>query len=168
MSEIERKFRVPEPPSGLRRGTRLRQAYLAVDGEVEVRVRDRGGRYLLGVKGGRGLERTEVELAIDAPTFDELWGLATARRIDKTRYAVPTGGCTAEVDVYGGALAGLVVAEVEFASRDEAEAFVPPPWFGDELTGDDRWSNAALAAHGRPDQHPRSTAAGNADTDRRS
>jgi hypothetical protein len=44
---------------------------------------------VLGVKGGRGLERTEVEVEIDAGTFDELWGLAGARRIDKTRYRLP-------------------------------------------------------------------------------
>jgi CYTH domain-containing protein len=150
MPEIERKFRLHEAPSGLRDGTRLRQAYLAVDGEVEVRVRDKGGTFLLGVKGGRGLERTEIELEVDAATFDELWQLAPARRIEKTRYLAPASGHTAEVDVYGGSLAGLVVAEVEFDSRRDAEAFVPPPWFGDELTGDARWSNAALADRGLP------------------
>jgi CYTH domain-containing protein len=151
MPEIERKFRVPDPPPDLRDGTHLRQAYLAVDGDVEVRVRDQGGTFLLGVKGGRGLERAEVEIEIGAADFDQLWALASARRIDKTRYPVATGGHTAEVDVYAGSLAGLVVAEVEFASREEAEAFTPPPWCGDELTGDPGWSNASLAAHGRPD-----------------
>jgi adenylate cyclase len=150
MPEIERKYRVHEEPPGLGEGTRLRQAYLAVDGEVEVRVRDQGGAFVLGVKGGRGLERTEVEVDIDAAAFDELWGLAPSRRIDKTRHRMPAGGHTAEVDVYGGSLTGLIVAEVEFDSRPEADAFVPPPWFGDELTGDARWSNASLAEHGPP------------------
>jgi adenylate cyclase len=150
MPEIERKYHLHEAPPGLRDGTRLRQAYLAVDGGVEVRVRDQGGTFLLGVKGGRGLERTEVELEVDAARFDQLWRLAPARRIEKTRYRVPASGHTAEVDVYGGSLAGLVVAEVEFDSRQDAEGFVPPPWFGDELTGDARWSNAALAERGRP------------------
>ena len=151
MPEIERKFRVHDVPLPLGRGVRVRQAYLAVDGEIEVRVRDRGGTYVLGVKGGRGLERTEVEVEIEAATFDELWSLATARRIDKTRYRLPTGGHTAELDVYTGSLEGLVVAEVEFTNREEAEAFTPPPWFGDELTGDPRWSNAALATDGPPE-----------------
>jgi adenylate cyclase len=151
MPEIERKFRVHDVPDGLDHGTRLRQAYLAVDGDVEVRVRDSAGTFVLGVKGGRGLERTEVEREIDAATFDELWRLAEARRIDKIRYRVPTGGHTAEVDVYSGSLAGLVVAEVEFPSRQEAEEFSPPAWFGDELTGDPRWSNAGLASHGTPE-----------------
>jgi adenylate cyclase len=151
MPEIERKFRVHDVPLPLEHGVRVRQAYLAVDGAVEVRVRDRGGTYLLGVKGGQGLERTEVEVEIDVATFDELWSLATARRIDKTRYRLPTGGHTAELDVYSGSLEGLVVAEVEFTNREEAEAFTPPPWFGDELTGDPRWSNAALATDGPPE-----------------
>jgi CYTH domain-containing protein len=151
MPEIERKFRVHDVPLPLEHGVRVRQAYLAVDGAVEVRVRDRSGTYVLGVKGGQGLERTEVEVEIDVATFDELWSLATARRIDKTRYRLPTGGHTAELDVYSGSLEGLVVAEVEFTNREEAEAFTPPPWFGDELTGDPRWSNAALATDGPPE-----------------
>ena len=151
MTEIERKFRVRDVPHPLGDGTRLRQAYLAVDGDIEVRVRDRGGKLVLGVKGGRGLERSEVEVEIDAATFDELWGLATVRRIEKTRYRVPTGGHTAELDVYSGALQGLIVAELEFTSREEAKAFNPPPWFGDELTDDPRWANAALATDGPPE-----------------
>jgi adenylate cyclase len=149
--EIERKFRVETaaaPPLG--EGTRVRQAYVAVDGDVEVRVRDKGGTHLLTVKGGQGVERAEVEVEIDAASFDELWRLAPDRRIEKTRHEVPVGGHTAEVDIYGDALEGLAVVEVEFASREEADGFVPPPWFGDELTGDPRWSNAALAAEGRP------------------
>jgi adenylate cyclase len=151
MVEIERKFRIHEVPVPLVDGTRLRQAYLAVDGTVEVRVRDRGGTRVLGVKGGRGLERSEVEVEIDGATFDELWALASARRVDKTRYRLPAGGHTAEVDVYAGPLEGLMVAEVEFPGRAEADAFTPPAWFGDELTGDPRWSNAALATDGAPE-----------------
>jgi CYTH domain-containing protein len=151
MPEIERKFRVHEMPEGLHDGTRLRQAYVAVDGNVEVRVRDQGGAFVLTVKAGSGLERTEVEIEIDAVSFDELWNLGVERRIDKTRYLLAAGDHTAEVDVYAGGLAGLVVVEVEFPSRQEADAFTPPAWFGDELTGDRRWSNAALATDGAPD-----------------
>lgn len=148
--EVERKFRVHEMPRSPGDGTRLRQAYLAVDGNVEVRVRDRGGTHVLGVKGGRGIQRTEVEVEIGSTGFDELWALAPDRRIDKTRYRVAVDEHTAEVDVYTGSLEGLVMVEVEFASRREADAFVPPPWFGEEVTGDSRWSNAALATSGLP------------------
>jgi CYTH domain-containing protein len=148
--EVERKFRVREVPGSLGEGTRLRQAYLAVDGPVEVRVRDRGGSHVLGVKGGHGIRRTEVETEIGSTEFDELWALAPDRRIEKTRYRIPVDGRVAEVDVYAGSLEGLVMVEVEFPGRREAEAFVPPPWFGDEVTDDPRWSNAALATSGLP------------------
>jgi CYTH domain-containing protein len=148
--EVERKFRVREVPPSLGEGTRLRQAYLALDGNVEVRVRDHGGIPVLTVKGGRGLQRTEVEVEIGPAELDELWALAPDRRIAKTRHRVPVGGHVAEVDVYSGPLEGLVMVEVEFPSRGEAEAFDPPPWFGDEVTDDARWSNAALATSGPP------------------
>lgn len=151
--EVERKFRVREigdVPGSLGEGTRLRQAYLALDGDIEVRVRDQGGTHLLGVKGGRGIQRTEVEAGIGPEEFDELWALAPDRRIDKTRHQVAVGDRTAEVDVYAGALDGLVIVEVEFPTRPDADAFVPPPWFGEELTGDPAWSNAALATSGPP------------------
>jgi adenylate cyclase len=148
--EVERKFRVHEVPRSVGEGTRLRQAYLAIDGEVEVRVRDQGGAHVLTVKGGRGIRREEVEVEISSTQFGELLALAPDRRIDKTRHRVSVDDHVAEVDIYAGSLDGLVIVEVEFDSRGEAEAFVPPPWFGEELTDDPRWSNAALATSGRP------------------
>jgi CYTH domain-containing protein len=150
MSEIERKFRVARMPTGLGNGASLRQAYVAVEGDVEVRVRSDGTRHVLTVKGGEGLERAEVEVAIDTAAFDELWGLAGDRQLEKTRHRVDLDGLTAELDLYAGALAGLAVVEVEFSSRRDAEAFDPPDWFGVELTGTPGWSNAALARDGAP------------------
>jgi adenylate cyclase len=148
--EVERKFRVDDVPPALGQGTRLRQAYVAVDGDVEVRVRDQGGTHVLTVKGGRGLRRDEVEVEIDSTEFDDLWALASDRRIDKTRHRIAVDDHVAELDVYAGPLEGLVMVEVEFGSRREAEAFAPPPWFGEEVTDDPRWSNASLATSGRP------------------
>ena len=87
---------------------------------------------------------------IDAAAFDELWTLAGDRQLEKTRHRVDLDGPTAELDLYAGTLAGLAVVEVEFPSLREAEAFDPPDWFGDELTGVPRWSNAALARDGVP------------------
>ena len=150
MAEIERKFRVARLPTGLGNGASLRQAYVAVEGDVEVRVRSDGTHHVLTVKGGGGLERAEVEVAIDAAAFDELWGLAGDRHLEKIRHRVDLDGLTAELDLYAGPLAGLAVVEVEFPSRREAEAFDPPDWFGVELTGEPGWSNAALARHGAP------------------
>lgn len=152
MAEIERKFRIARVPDADVRGpgAGLRQGYVAVDGDVEVRVRDEDGTCTLTVKGGRGLERTEVEVGIDPAEFEELWSLAGDRTIDKTRHRIPVGELTAELDLYAGRLAGLAVVEVEFASRADAEGFVAPDWFGAELTGRAGWSNAALARDGIP------------------
>jgi adenylate cyclase len=150
VSEIERKFRVARMPTGLGDGASLRQAYVAIEGDVEVRVRSDGTHHVLTVKGGAGLERDEVEMAIEPAAFADLWRLAGDRQLEKTRHRVDLDGLAAELDLYGGALAGLAVVEVEFASRQEAEAFDPPDWFGAELTGAAGWSNAALARHGAP------------------
>jgi adenylate cyclase len=150
VSEIERKFRIAHLPTGLGDGASLRQAYVAIDGDVEVRARSDGTHHVLTVKGGQGLERAEVEVAIGDAAFTELWTLAGDRHLEKTRHRVDLGALTAEVDLYAGALAGLAVVEVEFASRLQADAFDPPDWFGVELTGDPRWSNAALARDGAP------------------
>lgn len=150
MTEVERKFRVVRVPEGVDAGVPLRQAYVAVDGDVEVRIRDAGGDCSLTVKGGHGLVRTEVEMTIDTAAFASLWPLAGARHLEKRRVRVPLGDVVAELDRYEGRLAGLAVVEVEFPDRAAADAFVPPSWFGDELTGQRGWSNAALARDGAP------------------
>ena len=69
----------------------------------------------------------------------------------KVRHFVPLGeGLRAEVDVYAGELDGLRTAEVEFDSRADADRFEPPAWFGEELTGDERYANRSLATAGLP------------------
>lgn len=151
-TEIERKFLVTRPPGEdvLGPGTRLRQGYLAEDGEVQVRVRIAEGSATLTVKAGRGLTRTEVEATIGADEAEALWPHTLGRRVEKVRHRVPVGDLVADVDVYEGHLAGLCTAEVEFASEDLAHAFDPPPWFGRDVTGRAGWDNASLARHGRP------------------
>jgi CYTH domain-containing protein len=75
-----------------------------------------------------------------------LWPLTAGRRIEKTRYRIPaSGGQTIELDVYGGHLAGLITAEIEFDSPDAAAAFVPPSWVGREVTDDPSYKNKRLA-----------------------
>lgn len=150
MPEIERKFVVDEIPAGiLERPDKIRQGYLSIE-PVEVRVRSRGDTHVLTVKSLGGLTRTEVELPLNAAQFDELWPLVQAV-LEKQRQIVDLAGLLLEVDVYEGKLAGLVVAEVEFGSEAEAESFVPPEWFGREVTDDSRFRNAALAqADGPP------------------
>jgi len=150
--EIERKWLVAAAPAGMTTaGQHIRQGYVARDGNVEVRVRIVDTTSLLTIKVGAGLARREVELEIGADEAGELWPATEGRRIEKVRYRVPVGDHVAEVDVYDGALAGLQTVEVEFASEADAGSFVAPVWFGDEVTGDGRWSNASLAANGKPE-----------------
>jgi CYTH domain-containing protein len=155
--EIERAFVAGRTPDRdlLGPGRRLRQGYVAGEADVEVRVRISDDRADLTVKGGRGLTRTEVVLPLSDDDAEALWPLTEGRRIDKTRHRVPLAGedgLVAEVDLFAGALAGLVRIEVEFASEEAARAFDPPAWFGREVTGERAWSNAQLARRGRPDE----------------
>jgi adenylate cyclase len=152
-TEIERKFLVAKPPEDFATypSEEIEQGYIVVEGSAEVRVRRRAGRTLLTVKSGAGRVRVEEEFEIDQRRFDSLWPLSEARRVSKLRYRLPAdGGLTIELDVYTGDLAGLIVAEVEFASEAAGEEFEPPGWFGRELTDDHRYANRALAVDGVP------------------
>jgi adenylate cyclase len=149
--ERERKFLVASTPDDIGPPTRLHQGYLALDGDVSARVRRSGDDAVLTVKGGSGRDRTEVELDLDGDQADALWPLTEGRRLEKDRHRVDLGGgLTAELDVYAEDLDGLRVVEVEFGEDQDPDAFEPPAWFGDELTDDPRWSNAALATDGPP------------------
>ncbi len=150
--EIERKFLPTRTPDGMPAGEPIEQGYLAIapDG-VEVRIRRRAGRSTLTVKSGPAHVRVEEEIDIDDRRFEALWALTEGRRIAKTRHLVPLeGGVTVEVDVYADALAGLLTAEVEFASTEASADFAPPEWLGTEVTGDARYANQSLALAGVP------------------
>jgi adenylate cyclase len=152
--EIERKFLVDAMPDGLdARSSTIEQGYLAIDADgTEVRIRRRDGTSTLTVKSGGGLARAEEELDIDDAAFERLWPLTAGRRIEKVRHVIPTDvpGVGIELDEYGGDLAGLLVAEVEFPGEDAAGAFTPPDWFGADVTDDRRFKNQRLAVDGRP------------------
>lgn len=150
MTEIERRFHVDRLPNERSEEVRIEQAYVAIDGRVEVRVRRYGDEYFLTIKGGAGIERSEIELPLPDAEVEPLWALAGGRAIDKRRSTVGIGELTAEIDEYDGRLSGLRLVEVEFESRAGADAFDPPDWFGDEITGDDQWSNAQLATRDSP------------------
>ncbi len=152
--EIERKFLLDGLPPMMRwaRRERIRQGYLALDGDTEVRVRITPQAAVLTIKAGRGGVRVEEEFVLDRRQGDALWELTDGRRVEKTRRRVRVGDAEVEVDEYGGALDGLVVAEVEFDGEQAASAFEPPPWFGREVTDDWRYANRSLASDGIPAQ----------------
>lgn len=145
--EIERKFLVRGKGwrAAADAGRSIRQAYLA-RGTAQVRVRildDRKAR--LTVKSGKaGLERDEFEYDIPLSDAEAMLALRTGEVIAKRRYRLPAGeGLTWEVDVFGEGQDGLVLAEIELPAKDAS--FARPDWLGNEVTGDPRYSNAALA-----------------------
>jgi adenylate cyclase len=149
--EVERKFLVSDRPD--LHGTEsdeIEQGYLAIGKDGEVRLRRKGEKLLLTAKRGGGISRDEAEVGLDREAFERLWPLTEGRRLHKRRHVLPAGDLSIELDVYEGDLEGLVVAEIEFETEDEARAFEPPDWIGDEVTGDDRYLNETLAANGRP------------------
>ena len=151
--EIERKFLVAEAPPGLDGYPHepIRQGYLALtDDGAEVRLRHKAGRFYQTIKQGEGLQRAEVEVELTHPQFDALWPLTEGRRVEKVRYVIAYEGRTIELDVYQGALVGLMTAEVEFPSLETSAAFEPPAWLGVEVTEEARYKNKNLAVFGMP------------------
>jgi CYTH domain-containing protein len=147
--EIERKFLVSgEFRQDSPESYRIMQGYICSDPDRTVRVRVRGDKGFLTIKGRGsedGLSRYEWEKEIPVSEAFELMALCGSGVIDKTRYLVPFGKHTYEVDVFHGANEGLVLAEIELS--DEQEAFEKPSWLGEEVTGDVRYYNSKLSLH---------------------
>lgn len=147
--EIERKFRVSgEFKSLAYAATQVAQGYLCSDPARCVRIRIRDSKGYLTIKGASdaaGLSRYEWEREIPVDEARELMSLCEPGRIEKTRYLIRHGRHIIEVDEFHGENEGLVLAEVELA--DEAEAFSPPVFLGEEVTGDIRFYNAYLSKH---------------------
>jgi CYTH domain-containing protein len=152
--EIERKFLVRGDGwrSFVSRTRLLRQAYIASMDDRSVRVRLENGHIAtLTVKIGRTMTRDEFEYAIPTSDAEELLGTAIGVIIRKTRHVVPFKGFTWEVDVFEGAHAGLIIAEVEM--DDESDKPELPDWVGEEVTGQYRYSNQALALQFEHEYH---------------
>lgn len=147
--EIERKFLVEGDfkPEAFQH-ERIVQGYLSSARERSVRVRIRGGRGFLTIKGETnpsGLSRYEWEKEIPLKEAEELLLLCEPGVIDKVRYLVRVGNHVFEVDEFHGENEGLVMAEVELSAEDEIVE--KPDWLGREVTGDIRYYNAMLAKH---------------------
>ena len=135
--EIERKFILERLPAAAQNATvvHLEQGYLALEEEGnEVRLRRADERYTLTVKGQGELARRELETGLTPEQFQALWPGTEGRRLRKDRYRLDYEDHTVEIDVYHEPLRGLLLAEVEFDSKKEADAFEPPAWMGREVT----------------------------------
>lgn len=144
--EIEKKFLVAgEFKSSAKKATRITQGYLSSVPERTVRVRVKGEKGFITVKGignDSGASRFEWEKEIPVDEVKELLKICEPGVIDKTRYLVDSGNHTFEVDEFYGDNEGLVVAEVELS--DENEEFSRPEWLGEEVTGDKKYYNSML------------------------
>jgi adenylate cyclase len=145
--EIERKFLLCGPfmDKDLR-STDIIQGYLCIDPSHSVRVRIHGKKGFLTIKGrgdSTGISRYEWEKEIAYDEARELLSLCHNFKVEKTRYFVPVGSHTFEVDVFRGDNEGLIVAEIELDSPDEE--FARPDWLGEEVTGDPVYYNASLS-----------------------
>ncbi len=145
--EIERKFLVADDSwrDAVMSSTRILQGYLASSELSTVRVRVRGEHGYLTIKGATvGVTRSEFEYEIPVADAEAmLETLAAGPVIDKVRHLIPVGGHTWELDVFAGDNDGLVMAEIELGSDDEA--FERPGWAGDEVSDDPRYFNVNLA-----------------------
>lgn len=144
--EIERKFLVVgDFKSEAFKSTRIIQGYLSSVPERTVRVRVKGDKGFITIKGignQSGASRFEWEKEIPTAEAEQLLAICEPGVIDKTRYLVKSGEHTFEVDEFYGDNDGLTVAEVELQS--EEEHFAKPAWLGDEVTGDVKYYNSML------------------------
>jgi adenylate cyclase len=144
--EIERKFLVKgDYKMYIKKAIRITQAYLSSVTERTVRVRIKGARGFITIKGisnASGVSRYEWEKEIPVREVKELLELCEPGIIDKTRFLVDAGKHTFEVDEFYGDNEGLTVAELELS--DETEAFEKPEWLGEEVTGNPKYFNSML------------------------
>ena len=125
--------------------TRIVQGYICSEKGRTVRVRIRGDKGYLTVKGASspsGLSRYEFEREVPLEDAEQMLRLCEPGAIDKERYLVPCGQHTWEVDVFHGSNEGLILAEIELSAEDEP--FERPAWLGKEVSGDRRYYNSML------------------------
>ena len=145
--EIERKFIVTDDSYKAMAfsSDRIAQGYICREGGNSARVRIRGNKGYITIKGPSldgGLSRFEWEKEIPVTEAQDLLKLCHGGIIDKIRHLVKCGEHIFEVDEFFGDNEGLVVAEVEL--EDAGETFEKPAFIGQEVTGDKRYYNSRL------------------------
>lgn len=153
VKEVERKFLVSGTAwrEYVEKEIRIRQFYLTVASgrTVRIRISDDAAARLTLKFGAQARERDEFEYPIPLADAHEMLAFAVGRVIEKTRHHVNHRGHLYEVDVFGGALAGLVVAELE--TPEDVPDEMLPDWLGREVTGDPHFYNVSLANGGIPE-----------------
>lgn len=142
--EIERKFLIKELPDLSKYEYHdIEQAYVLTNPVIRARKKD--SSYILTVKGQGKMAREEFELPLTEEAFAQLKSKAEGIVITKRRYLIPYGEYTIELDIFGGSLTGLNMAEVEFESVEAAESFTGPDWFAEDVTEDTSYHNSNMS-----------------------
>lgn len=146
--EIERKFLISPQVEilshlGEYRCRRIEQGYLNTN--PVVRVRQDEDSYYLTYKGTGLKVREEYNLPLTKEAYAHLLKKADGMIITKDRYEIPYESYVIELDVFHGDYEGFLMAEVEFPSEAECDAFLPPEWFGEDVTGKKEYSNSFMS-----------------------
>ena len=144
--EIEKKYLVSHIPDNLDEFhcRHIEQGYLSTN--PVVRVRRDNDEYYLTYKGKGMMVREEYNLPLNEKSYYHLREKADGNIITKTRFLIPLeDGHTAELDIFEGKFAGMLLVEVEFSSIEDANSFVPPKWFGKDVTNDGHYHNSYLS-----------------------
>ena len=158
--EIERKFTIKKLPADLEKypSHHIEQGYLCTSPVVRVRKED--DEYIITYKGSGMMAREEHNLALNKEAYYHLREKADGNIISKRRYLIPLTNpafregfppppadyeLTIELDVFDTPFAPLIMAEVEFGSKEAAEAFVPPDWFDEDVTYRKEYHNSYMA-----------------------
>lgn len=143
--EIERKFlihNIPFPISEYPSHT-IEQAYLCT--EPVVRIRKEDDNYYLTYKSKGLLVREEYNLPLTKESYEHLLKKADGNVITKERVLIPHNQYTIELDIFQNRFQGLVLAEVEFDTEEDAKCFIPPDWFGEDVTYSSQYHNSTLS-----------------------
>lgn len=144
--EIERKFIPRKLPEHLEQYPfhDIEQGYLCINPVVRIRKKDNS--YILTYKSAGLMAHEEYEMPLTEESYMHLRKKVDGILISKRRYLIPLDDAhTIELDIFQGKLDGTVLAEVEFSSVEEAEAFCPPDWFGEDVTYDIRYHNSEMS-----------------------
>ena len=146
--EIERKFLIKQIPEGCTSFPcrQIEQAYLNTD--PVVRVRRDNDDYYLTYKGKGLLAREEYHLPLTKESYEHLLKKADGLVLTKVRWLLPLEGrtdLTIELDIFSGCYKGLILAEVEFPTIEDADSFTPPDWFGEDVTFSGLYQNSRLS-----------------------
>ncbi len=144
--EIERKYLIHALPKDLQSYPclHIQQGYLCTS--PVVRIRRQGEDYYLTYKGKGMMVREEYNLPLTAQAYDHLKEKIDGILLSKKRYLLPLpSGRKIELDVFDPPYEGLWLAEVEFASVEEANSFTPPDWFGEDVTFSPAYHNSVLS-----------------------